>query len=443
MKNTRKFPEIRSRLLCSIVLAVIAGFLFAACEVSKGKIEPRRPGLPSLHLSIAPYERGGLDRWEWRPSTVSLRGGANTPAEHTFEGIRIEARGRGNTSWNNSNKRPLRIRFDTARTMFGSDYRALNWTLIANALEHSMVRNYSAYLLGELLDGLDFSPARHFVHLYMDGEYRGVYMLSDQMNINDGRMLLTAGNVPDLSEYFLEWCFRASDENEPYAYFVIGSMSFFRSNGRVEGVPFGIRFPGGSILRRNLGHREFAKNFIMRVDDTLARGDFYEIAQVIDVPSFIDFYLVQELFKNQDVGVSSLFFQIRRVGARHKLFAGPLWDFDRSIGSSDWGSTSPQGAWAATQNQFFRHLMNTNQFRGKVAARWSEIRNDEVQTMIREIRDLTTAYRACFERNFRRWPNKNTHGIPMELRRLPFPGQVDFLIDWLEQRKAWMDGFLL
>jgi len=423
-----------------VAVAVIA-LAFTACPIPMDS--PQSSGrLPSLHLSIAPYERGGpnaLHRNIWRDTTVSLSG---TP--FAFGEVGAQARGRGNSSWAAmGNKRPLRFRFrhyvdgvrnDTPRPMFGSSYSAMDWTLIANAVDHSLMRSYAAYFLGHLLSGLDFSPARHFLHLYMNGEYRGVYMLSDQMEAGRMGLLANRGLPPYRNDYFLEMCHRVPEENAGYSY-----VYFI-----VQGQPFEIRYPGNAIRRE--GGWDFAKNFMHMVDAALVSGDVGAISRLIDIPSFIDFYLVQELFKNRDVGFSSVFFQIRQVNGNPKLFAGPLWDFDLSSGSHfnrDWNSDrSPQGAWAATQNRFFRYLMNTDWFREKAGARWSEIRNDEVQEMIARIRHLSATYRSCFERNFRRWPNKNVWVTAPELVRMPFAGQVDFLINWLERRKVWMDGFL-
>ena len=386
-------------------------------------------GLPSIHISIAPHERGGpnsLDRHIWRPTTVSLRG-TGTYAALAFEGVSAEARGRGNSSWT-WRKRPLRIRFNTARPMFGSSYAARDWTLIANAIDHSMMRTYAAYFLGSLLSGIDFSPTGHFLHLYMDGEYRGVYMLSDQIHVHPGRVQLTSNLDPTLSEYFLEWCARVPNEGGPYF--------------TVSGIHFGIEYPGSGILNQNLGHRQFVENFIAQVYAALVRGDFDEISEIIDIGSFIDFYLVQELFKNQDVGFSSVFLQVRRTDTGHKLFAGPLWDFDRSSGILNIANDpSPQGVWAATRNRFLRYLMNTDRFKEQVGVRWNEIRSNEVVAMTTRLIYLAQKYQVCFERNFERWPDKNVTSA-VNIIDLPFMEQVEFLVDWLQQRKVWLDGFL-
>jgi len=387
------------------------------------------PTLPSLRLSIAPWPYE-LDRNIWRSSTVSLDG-TGPYEDFAFGNVTVQARGRGNSSWHAMGyKRPLRIRFfaGEARSMFGSGFAARDWPLLANAIDHSMMRNYSAYLLGRLLSGMDFAPTGHFLHLYMGGDYRGVYMLSDQMQVHPGRIELTHNSVPERSEFFFEMCRRAHGDNE--------------HDFAVQNVPFVIEFPDGANLTQ--GHRQFLESFIANMDAALAGGNFDAISGIIDVPSFVDFYLVQELFKNQDVDWSSLNFQIRQTEAGPRMFAGPLWDFDLSSGSSAYPTydRSPLGAWAATRKRYFRLLMDAEWFRELVGARWIEIRGGEVAAMTARVEYLARKYRACFERNFERWPDKNVWVTPPELRHLPFAEQVEFLLDWLERRKVWMDGFL-
>ena len=465
MKNAFIFFGIQYRWLCVVVLALMIGFMFTACDSPlRPPPEIIEPGtLPSMHLSIAPNVEpwygvlGGpneLHRTIWRNTSVSLVSHTDDYERFAFEAVPARARGRGNSSWWIHEKRPLRFRFDTAQPMFGSGYAATDWSLIPNAMDYTMMRNYAAYFLGSLLSGLNFSPSRHFVHLYLDGDYRGVHMLTDQIHVHPGRIELTANANPALSEYFLEWCYRVRWENADAPY------SFFMLDRGESGISFGIGFPGGGALRNNLGYRDFAADFIKEVDDALRSRDFNRISQVIDVNSFIDFYLVQELFQNMDVGFSSLFFQIRQTNVGPRLFAGPLWDFDLSSGSAigHYSDSLPPGSGSSIPiehpiarwwNPWFGDLMATLQFRDMAVARWNTIRNDEVRIMMTHINHLAIRYQSCFDRNFERWPEKlgqylwrnspEVVAIPASRGHM---GQVEFLIDWLERRKVLMDNFL-
>ena len=446
---TAKFrgtPKVLSRMGRCVFPAIIMTWAFASCH---NPVAPP-PGVqaprvfPSLHVSIA---AGDIDRHNWtRNATVSLvcpQGGF----EFGFENASAQVRGRGNSTWfSMGEKRPFRIRFDVPRSMFGGDFAARDWTVIANAMDYTLMRNYSAYFLGRMLDGQCFAPSGHFVHVYLAGEYRGVYMISDQVQVHEGRVELAGSHVPMLSEYFLEWCRRAEGSGDTY--FVIPALA-----GTTSRVPFVIDYPGGGML--NSGHVQFAQDFVTNVDLAIWRGNYGEVSRLIDVDSFVDYYLVQELFRNHDVGHSSLRFQIRRTETGSGLFAGPLWDFDFSSGSGQQTRPNvfdyrPNGEWAARWNPWFRHLMGTEWFVRRVAERWDEIRDDEVARMIERIRELEEIYRACFERNFARWPDKLGNDVftipgfqtsPSVMAIPDFAGNVTYLVSWLEQRISWMNWF--
>jgi len=479
MKNAFSFFRTRCRWLCAVILALVIGFMFAACdspvtsqpETDKPSVSLPSGTLPSIRLSIAanvnpwygdPGRPNELHRTNWRSTTVSLSGGDDSYAGFAFGPVNATARGRGNSSWWMHEKRPLRFRFATPQPMFGSSYAATDWSLISNAMDYTLMRNYAAYLLGSLLSGLDFSPAHHMVHLYLNNEYRGVYMLTDQIHRHNGRIELInpIPSAPERSEFLLEWCGRVPEENvgsSQYAYFTIhmGEGEWARD------VPFGISFPGSGVLRGNHGFRNFAADFVGQVNDALVRRDFNEISRLIDLDSFIDFYLVQELFQNMDVGFSSVFFQIRQINGSPRLFAGPLWDFDLSSGSAigHYSDSQPPRSGdclpihyptARWSNPWFGHLMATPQFRNMVVQRWNTIRNREVRTMTMIIRRMAIRYRACFDRNFERWDQKlgnYTWRNSIEVVNIPASrghmGQVDFFLDWLDQRKVLLTNVLL
>jgi len=399
---------------------------------------------------------GDIHRNDWRPGIeISLTGARSA---HNFRDEIAQVRGRGNTTWfNMGEKRPFRIRFDDARPMFGSSYSARDWTVIACAIDYSFMRQYSAYFLGRMLAHQSFAPAGHFVHVYLGGEYRGVYMISDQMQAGPGRADLASNLDPALSEYLLEWCARAdrySASGPPEEFFVIVDIP---NNANRQDIPFVVDFPGGGILRGGHGHMDFLRDFLNEVSTAIRGGNQAEISRLIDVPSFIDFYLVQELFKNHDSFWSSLRFQIKQVDGRPVLHAGPLWDFDISAGGgwSGSGNYSPSGFRAAAFNGWFNSLMRAPWFRQRAVARWGEIRGREVRSMVSRIGEVSQRYLDCFERNFERWPVLGTNvfrpgsttdpnfGVTPSVMALDtFEENIDYLVGWLEQRIAWMNANL-
>jgi hypothetical protein len=269
----------------------------------------------------------------------------------------------------------------------------------------------------------------------MGNDYRGVYLLTDQMQVHQGRVELTRHYDPARSEYFVQWCRHPKSDDDIYVY--VGE-------GR---TPFEIRFP--SARRLTDGHIAYVNDFLNQVDAAMVAMDYEAIAALVDIPSFVDFYLVNEFFKNVDAGFSSLFFQIRQTDTGPRLYAGPLWDFDQAAGSAvvpGWYSDySPQRLWAAHANHWLRSFVVVPELRALTAARWHEIRDNEVAAMIAHLEYISIRYRACFDRNFDRWPNKLGHYTwrnPLSIVQIDtHEGQMAHLVDWFNQRKVWFDEF--
>jgi len=458
----------RPRLLaCLVALAAPMALLALACEGPtglqgsrgpQGPTGPQGPVFPSLRVAIA---AGDIHRFDPVENVqVSLSGSA-----HDFSRVPAQIRGRGNTTWfNMGEKRPFRIRFDAARPMFGSDYSARTWAAISATLDYTLMRQYAAYFLGRMLEGTRdhwLGPAGHFAHLYLDGEYRGVYMISNQVASGaNERLRLVADNDPRRSEFLLEWCGRADTTTAsggPEEFYVIVDIP---NNATRQDVPFVVDFPGGGVLRGGHGHMGFLQEFLNAVSVAIRGGDYAAVSYLIDVCSFVDFYLVQELFRNMDSHWSSLRFQIRQAGGRPVLFAGPLWDFDFSSGGG-WGGSGgvnsyhPYDFWTGRWNGWFNSLMQADWFRTRAAARWDEISGNQVATMIARIEELAYTYLDCFERNFERWDVLGTNvyrppaasrpdmGVTPSVMKLDtFTENVDFLVDWFERRVSWMSANL-
>jgi len=388
-------------------------------------------GFPIMRITT-PENPFVQERTFWQSGTISIE---NTSEEFAFEAVGTGIRGRGNSTWwNGENKRPLRFRLDEARSLLGSDYEARDWILLADNFDRSLLRNYSALYLGGLLSGMDFVPSVNSVHLYVNEEYMGIYLLTDERDVNPGRMDLTWNPNPTVSGFFLELDARAYQdggvENETFV--------------NVNGLLYDIRYPGSS--GRTPEHVAYVREYLEAVSLAVRGRNFEEILKLIDLNSFIDFYLVQELFKNADVHSLSVFMHINGEGDNRRLFMGPIWDFDMAAGNfrgQPLGS-GPENLYVAVFNYWYRNLMNVPEFFEAVKHRWNEIFHEEIPQTIEHIRDISIRYRADFERNFERHQIMGIAHVPAPqdiLEIMTHEGQVEFLINWLESRAIWLDDF--
>jgi hypothetical protein len=161
---------------------------------------------------------------------------------------------------------------------------------------------------------------------------------------------------------------------------------------------------------------------------------------MLDLPTAVDYVLLQELFRNQDAFLSSTY--VHR-GEDGRLRLGPAWDFDLSAGSVTLGEfASPEG-WGLTGRPWAERLHAAPDFVAAMRARWAQLRRDGlVEDLLAAAAREGRALRGPAAANHRRWR------IP---GRALFPGQPVFpshaaavasLRDWLGRRAAWMDRAL-
>lgn len=196
------------------------------------------------------------------------------------------------------------------------------------------------------------------------------------------------------------------------------------------------------------------------VEETIQSGRQEIIEDVLDVNSFAAMYVFAELFKDVDYTYDSDYFYIKNG----KLFAGPIWDMELSMGNvSDqyefWpyyvysnqivdGHTYGNGSGDSTQGTWgmegwYQELMNYDFFASLVHEKFMEV-EEAYENLYREggvIDSLVAAYSDSFEKNYRDtyWDITMTYS---EMERnhpdATYQENVNYLKDWLRNRKKWV-----
>jgi hypothetical protein len=147
---------------------------------------PVATALPILAISTL-NGAGILDRDHYVTATAELR---DANALTLFTGLSLQIRGRGNSTWNYP-KKPFRLRF-TARTELLGMPASRHWVLLANYLDRTLLRNEAAFEFSRLT-GLAWTPRSEQVVLELNGEYLGIYQLTEHVRIDSDRV-----DIPEL-----------------------------------------------------------------------------------------------------------------------------------------------------------------------------------------------------------------------------------------------------
>ena len=358
-------------------------------------------------------------------TTVSV---SNTDEQYCFEKLSGRVRGRGNATWDMA-KRSYKLKFDEKVNMLGIGGGAnKDWVLLASHADRTLLRSALVFYMGQQMSGLEYTSAYAFTELYINGKYQGVYLLCEQVetakhrvNVDDSGTDTDIGYLVELDAYAIE------TPGETYV--------------TVNNKYYTIKSDGVSEEQLS-----FIQDYLKQCLDAINSRDEERISELIDIDSAVDVYIAQEYFKNIDVGFSS-FYMYKKPGG--KLYFGPLWDFDLSMGNDGrLHDGSSEHIYAAVSgyrqsNCWLYGLMRCKWFVKKAVDRWFEV-EPIIESVINEADRLSYVYRDAIDRNFERW---NVTGL-----RINYPPQIFFtfknydqhygyLKNWLLNRKAWLDNY--
>ena len=207
----------------------------------------------------------------------------------SFNDILIKLRGNSTRSYD---KKPYSLKFNSDISLLGLNI-SKRYNLISNGYDETLMRNKMVYDFANNTK-LPYSVSSRYVDVYLNDEYIGNYLLTDKVEVSN-------------SDYFLEY--EAYRDQPTETYFVTNKYNW-RFNVHE-----------GNDLNRLM-------NFFDEFETALESKNYAIISKYADIDSLIDSYIMLEYFKDVDCNFSSLYFYIKD----NKLYAGPLWDFDLSMG---------------------------------------------------------------------------------------------------------------
>lgn len=273
----------------------------------------------------------------------------DTDGTVSYDGEMDQIKGRGNTTWNLA-KKPYNIKLGKKAELMGMA-KSKKWTLLANAQEHSGLRNRLTYDLADQI-GLEFSPESRFVDLYANGEYLGTYQLTEKVDLGEDNLVKITdlqSKTEDLNDQDLDAYSRYTNGRKQ-GYNIPNNPEDITGGYLMEyvwsvGEPSGFTTNGGQAL--DLKSPEFASkeqieyiaSFVQDMEDAVysstgynAKGKHY--TDYIDAESAALMYIVQEFALNQDAAISSLFaYKESDIDGDGKIHFSPVWDFDIAYGN--------------------------------------------------------------------------------------------------------------
>lgn len=336
--------------------------------------------------------------------------------------------GRGNNTWDGFDKKPYSIKLENEANLLGMG-KAQKWILLANADDLSNLRNKLVYDFADKI-GLEYSPDSEWVDLYLNGEYAGLYLLCERNEVHTERV-----NIPEEKSFLfsLEPTARLSQQN--YTHILTSSQKALRvhcpakiSEKQLNSV---------SEIWQSAENAIFADNGI----DPLSKTNWQDL---IDLESWAKKYLIEEVFGNLDGDMASQYFYIYDNINNKKIYAGPVWDFDKSLGNdndSKWAVTNPETFvvsryWGYYHEypQWFEKLYQKDEFKNKVIELFDSLFKPEIEILLNEkLTVYSEKIATSCKMNEIRW----------DLRRDSLNNGIYQITNYLEKHTQFLNGVFL
>lgn len=324
-------------------------------------------------------------------------------------------KGRGNSTWL-FKKKPYRLKFNEKVSLLG-EHKDRSWILLANYADKSVLRTHAAFYMGKI-SNLEYTSSSHFVELFLNGKYDGTYELCEKIKVSNHRVAVGDDG------FLLEIDAEAEDDSDS-RYFYVYSLS----------NPVNIKEPD---VQYNDANYNYIENFLEKVDNALYGLNFRNTSTgwqaYMDMDSFVDWYLINEISHNTDSRMfKSCFMSLKRGG---KLKMGPLWDFDLAFGNTDYWDRGPEGFWVKDAD-WFERLFEDPAFVNRVKERFDYFYN-HLPDILNEIDAEGQYLKYSMVANENRWHSLYAYSVPNVEIWGSYQNEVQSVKEWLKKRMDWL-----
>ena len=333
-----------------------------------------------------------------------------------------------------------------------------DWVLNATYNDKTLMRDVLAYDLANRMGR--YATRSRYCEMMINNKYEGLYILMEKVKKDKNRVDISSLKLTDntgddvTGGYLLK-----IDKTE-------GSKSkLWNTTLTVNGVnytiPIQIEYP--KITDITDAQFNYIKNYVTEFENSLKGSDYLtpkaKWREMIDIDSFVDYFLITEFTKNVDGYRLSTYFYKDKDSKGGKLKIGPAWDYNLAFGNADYLDGYKTSGWQYKVNDlaipakdtyflspmWWERLSVDSTFRYKASKRWEVLRKttlnpdrinawmDSTANVLQEPR-IRNNNRWTGVLGFKIWPNYYVGAT--------YENETTWMKDWIRQRTSWLDSQL-
>ncbi|MGN1246764.1 MAG: CotH kinase family protein [Muribaculaceae bacterium] len=338
--------------------------------------------------------------------------------------LSMQIKGRGNYTWSGFNKKPYRLKLDSKQPLLGMK-KSKHFGLLANADDNlGFLRNTVGFEVSRRL-GLAWTPAQEPVEVVLNGDYIGLYFLTELIRVDSDRVNVTeqADNETDPSAITGGWLVEIDNYDDP------AQVSIRENCGTGEYMRFTHKTP--EVLSE--AQKDYLVNLVTAADAAIYADDKSSTTwqDYIDIDELAKFYITQEVTDNGESFHGSCYWHKER-GADTKMIFGPVWDFGNSFRRGT-------DKFIYDGSNFHQHwigeIAKFPAFQDAVKAKWSDFML-QFASIEQFINNFTAKIASAAARDAERWPEYGN--ADMSNSRDRYLAYLLAKVNWLNRQ--WTDG---
>jgi len=325
-----------------------------------------------------------------------------------------------------------------------------DWVLHGPYSDKSLIRNVLAYHFAAAMG--QYAPRTRLCELLINNSYNGVYILTEKIKRDTFRLDIGKLTPDEVSGRDLTggYIFKIDKGESPGNHWVSPYPSIGDNDIRIL-----YHYPKPDEIVTV--QKDYIEDVVTDFEDALAGDQFYDPAlgykPHIDMQSFIDFYLVNELAKNVDgYRISTYLHKDKdKLDRTSPIKAGPVWDFNFGFGNADYYNASVTSGWQSSHPAdywstpfWWRRLKEDPEYHNQMVDSWKAYRLSILSDMrVEEVIDsLTTLLVDAQQRNFEAYPVLDQYVWANNYVGGSYENEITYLKNWISDRMIWMDSKL-
>jgi hypothetical protein len=329
-----------------------------------------------------------------------------------------------------------------------------DWVLNASYNDRTFLRDVLAQQLASQF-GLQHSKTR-YVEVILNDAYQGIYVLMEKIKQGGNRLDIADLTPTDNAGDAVTGGYLVKIDKTSGAVSRNWNSAYVSGKGTEKSF-FQIEYPKSE----NITNQQFTyiKNYVNTFEKSLQEEQPLKATttyrSMMDMPSFVNYFLLNELSRNVDGFRLSTYFYKDKDSKGGKLTMGPAWDYNLSFGNADYyDGYLPQG-WVynklelteGTPDYFqtpfwWGKLMKDSVFVNSVKRRWSSLRKTTLtpQAIFKFMDSTTVALKDPMQRNFGRFPLYGKKVWPNYYVGNNANEELFWMENWISARITWLDA---